>query len=212
VERDSGLRKITCVWKARLGSLFISSTDQSPSEAGPENGVGSKVIRQPAHEQPVGPVLRQGAIHIARLDQRAGLQGVLVQVLEGVFYVAEPKENNGIRLRMVSSFAGQPRPGSPLEFALGEGLVGQCALDKKRLVPEDKLETTVKDLVARMTGHSGPVLTMAKKAILGGMGLSLRDGLKHSMNIFLNELYRLEDSQEGLQALVEKRKPNWKNR
>jgi 1,4-dihydroxy-2-naphthoyl-CoA synthase len=25
-------------------------------------------------------------------------------------------------------------------------------------------------------------------------------------------LYRLEDSQEGLQALVEKRKPNWKNR
>jgi len=54
------------------------------------------------------------------------------------------------------------------------------------------------------------VLTMAKKAILGGMGLSLREGLKHSMNIFLNELYRLEDSQEGLRALVEKRKPNWK--
>jgi hypothetical protein len=44
------------------------------------------------------------------------------------------------------------------------------------------------------------------------MGLSLRDGLKNSMNIFLNELYRLEDSQEGLRALVEKRKPVWKNR
>ena len=67
-------------------------------------------------------------------------------------------------------------------------------------------------LVGRISGHSGPVLTMAKKAILGGMGLSLREGLKHSMNIFLNELYRLEDSQEGLRALVEKRKPNWKNR
>ena len=53
---------------------------------------------------------------------------------------------------------------------------------------------------------------MAKKAILAGMGLSLRDGLRNSMNIFLNELYRLEDSQEGLRALVEKRKPNWKNR
>jgi len=36
--------------------------------------------------------------------------------------------------------------------------------------------------------------------------------LKQSMNIFLNELYRLEDSQEGLRALVEKRKPAWKNR
>jgi len=32
------------------------------------------------------------------------------------------------------------------------------------------------------------------------------------MGIFLNELYRLEDSHEGLHALVQKRKPNWKNR
>jgi cyclohexa-1,5-dienecarbonyl-CoA hydratase len=81
-----------------------------------------------------------------------------------------------------------------------------------RLVPEAQLEKTVEEIVARISGHSGPVLTMAKKAILGGMGLSLRDALKQSMNIFLNELYRLEDSQEGLRALVEKRKPNWKNR
>ncbi len=81
-----------------------------------------------------------------------------------------------------------------------------------RLVPEAQLEATVAELIERITGHSGPVLTIAKKAILGGMGLSLRDGLKNSRNIFLNELYRLEDSQEGLRALVEKRKPNWKNR
>jgi cyclohexa-1,5-dienecarbonyl-CoA hydratase len=81
-----------------------------------------------------------------------------------------------------------------------------------RLVPEAQLEKTVEEIVARISGHSGPVLTMAKKAILGGMGLSLRDALKQSMNIFLNELYRLEDSQEGLRALIEKRKPNWKNR
>src|SRR5437762_2272935 len=81
-----------------------------------------------------------------------------------------------------------------------------------RLVPEPQLEQAVKDLVTRISGHSGPVLAMAKKAILGGMGLSLREGLKQSMNIFLHELYRLEDSQEGLRAMVEKRKPNWKNR
>lgn len=98
---------------------------------------------------------------------------------------------------------------------LGEPITAERALDLgivNRLVPEAKLESTVSDITSRITGHSGPVLTMAKKAILGGMGLSLRDGLKNSMNIFLNELYRLEDSQEGLRALVEKRKPNWKNR
>jgi len=97
----------------------------------------------------------------------------------------------------------------------GEAVTAERALELglvTRLVPEAKLESTVNELVSRIAGHSGPVLAMAKKAILGGMGLSLRDGLKQSMNIFLNELYRLEDSQEGLRALVEKRKPNWKNR
>jgi cyclohexa-1,5-dienecarbonyl-CoA hydratase len=107
-------------------------------------------------------------------------------------------------------------PKIALELVLtGEPVTAERALELglvNRLVPEAQLEATVKDVVTRMTGHSGPVLTMAKKAILGGMGLSLRDGLKHSMNIFLNELYRLEDSQEGLQAIVEKRKPSWKNR
>ncbi len=107
-------------------------------------------------------------------------------------------------------------PKTALELVLtGEAVTAERALELgmvNRLVPEAQLEATVNDLIGRISGHSGPVLTMAKKAILGGMGLSLRDGLKHSMNIFLNELYRLEDSQEGLRALVEKRKPNWKNR
>jgi cyclohexa-1,5-dienecarbonyl-CoA hydratase len=98
---------------------------------------------------------------------------------------------------------------------LGDAVTAQRALDLglvNRVVPEAQLESTVNDLITKITSHSGAVLTMAKKAILGGMGLSLRDGLKNSMDIFLNELYRLEDSQEGLRALVEKRKPNWKNR
>ena len=107
-------------------------------------------------------------------------------------------------------------PKIALELVLtGEPVTAERALELgmvNRLVPEAQLDQAVKDLVDRISGHSGPVLTMAKKAILGGMGLSLREGLKHSMNIFLNELYRLEDSQEGLRALVEKRKPNWKNR
>ena len=107
-------------------------------------------------------------------------------------------------------------PKIALELVLtGEAVTAERALELglvNRLVPEAKIEQTVNDLVSRITEHSGPVLTMAKRAILGGMGMSLRDGMKHSMNIFLNELYRLEDSQEGLRALVEKRKPNWKNR
>lgn len=107
-------------------------------------------------------------------------------------------------------------PKIALELVLtGEPITAERALELgivNRLVPEAKLEETVNEIIGRISGHSGPVLTMAKKAILGGMGMSLREGLKHSMNIFLNELYHLEDSQEGLRAIIEKRKPQWKNR
>lgn len=107
-------------------------------------------------------------------------------------------------------------PKTALEIILtGEPVTAERALELgmiNRLVPEAQLEKTVEDLVTRISAQSAPVLSMAKKAILGGMGLSLREGLKQSMDIFLNQLYRLEDSQEGLRALVEKRKPNWKNR
>jgi cyclohexa-1,5-dienecarbonyl-CoA hydratase len=107
-------------------------------------------------------------------------------------------------------------PKTALEIILtGEPITAERALELgmvNRLVPESQLDKTVDELAARIAVHSSPVLSMAKKAILGGMGLSLRDGLKQSMDIFLNQLYKLEDSQEGLRALVEKRKPNWKNR
>jgi cyclohexa-1,5-dienecarbonyl-CoA hydratase len=80
------------------------------------------------------------------------------------------------------------------------------------LVPENELQKKVDEVVARVTAQSGPVLTMAKKAIIGSIGLPLRDGVRNSMKVFLNELAELEDSQEGLRALVEKRSPKWKNR
>ncbi|HXN21448.1 MAG TPA: enoyl-CoA hydratase/isomerase family protein [Candidatus Dormibacteraeota bacterium] len=107
-------------------------------------------------------------------------------------------------------------PKVALELVLtGEPVTAERALTLglvNRLVPEAQLEKTVQEMVERITSHSGPVLAMAKRAILGGMGLSLREGMKNSMNIFLNELYRLEDAQEGLRAIIEKRKPLWKNR
>jgi enoyl-CoA hydratase len=80
------------------------------------------------------------------------------------------------------------------------------------LVPEEELVAKVDEVVGKVTAQSGPVLTMAKKAILGSLGMPLRDGVRNSMKVFLNELADLEDSQEGLRALVEKRAPKWKNR
>lgn len=107
-------------------------------------------------------------------------------------------------------------PKRALELVLtGEAITAERARDLglvNRLVPEAQLQAAVNELIGKIAAQSGAVLGMAKKAVLGGMGMSLRDSLRNSMNIFLNELYRLEDSQEGLRALLEKRKPQWKNR
>ena len=107
-------------------------------------------------------------------------------------------------------------PKRALELVLtGEAISAERARDLglvNRLVPEAQLQAAVNELIGKITAQSGAVLGIAKKAVLAGMGMSLRDSLRNSMNIFLNELYRLEDSQEGLRALLEKRKPQWKNR
>jgi cyclohexa-1,5-dienecarbonyl-CoA hydratase len=107
-------------------------------------------------------------------------------------------------------------PKLALELILtGEAITAERAKDLglvNRLVPEAQLDQAVAELLQRIAAQSSAVLAMAKKAVLGGMGLSLREALRYSMDIFLNELYRLEDSREGLRALIEKRKPEWKNR
>ena len=107
-------------------------------------------------------------------------------------------------------------PKRALELILtGEAITAERARELglvNRLVPEAQLQVAVNELISKIAAQSGAVLGMAKKAVLGGMGLSLRDALRNSMDIYLNQLYRLEDSHEGLRALLEKRKPQWKNR
>lgn len=107
-------------------------------------------------------------------------------------------------------------PKRAMEMVLtGEPLTAEEALSVRlinKLVPEAQLEATVEKLMGYITQHSAPVLAMAKKAIYEGLGMSLPNSLKHSQNLFLIELYKLEDTQEGLRAIAEKRKPHWKNR
>ena len=81
-----------------------------------------------------------------------------------------------------------------------------------RVVPEAELTKTVNDILARIGEFSGPVLEMTKRVISSCMGMPLAQAMKRSQDIYLNQLYSLEDVQEGLRAVVEKRKPVWKNK
>jgi cyclohexa-1,5-dienecarbonyl-CoA hydratase len=81
-----------------------------------------------------------------------------------------------------------------------------------KVVPESDLTKTVNEVLGRIGEISAPVLEMTKKVIGSTLGLPLDEAIKRSHNIYLNQLMDLEDAQEGLRAVLEKRKPVWKNK
>ena len=107
-------------------------------------------------------------------------------------------------------------PRRAMEFLLtGEPINARTALEiglVNRVVPRADLQSTVDAMVHRITDESGPVLQLLKRVIFNGTWMPFAEALKRAQDIYLNQLFELEDSQEGLRALLEKRKPVWKNR
>ena len=81
-----------------------------------------------------------------------------------------------------------------------------------RLVPENKLEQELKSILEKISSQSGPVLEMAKRVLYETIGMPLTQAVRKSADIYLNQLMDLEDTQEGLLAILEKRKPVWKDK
>jgi enoyl-CoA hydratase/carnithine racemase len=81
-----------------------------------------------------------------------------------------------------------------------------------KVVPEAQLDSYVESIVNKIGEFSGPVLEVTKKVIAGSQGLPLVQAMKKSQDIYLNQLQALEDVQEGIRAVLEKRKPVWKNK
>jgi CheY-like chemotaxis protein/GAF domain-containing protein len=65
----------------------------------------------------------------------------LVNAHQGVLYQMEIEDRP--RLRMLASYGNLTENGYPAELALGEGFVGQCALDKRRILIQEVPRDTV---------------------------------------------------------------------
>jgi cyclohexa-1,5-dienecarbonyl-CoA hydratase len=79
-----------------------------------------------------------------------------------------------------------------------------------RVVPMTDIEAEATAFVNKLTESSGPVLKMAKRAALLGLDQDRMNTYAQLDDLYLNELMKLNDAQEGLKAFMEKRKPNWK--
>ncbi len=90
------------------------------------------------------------------------------------------------------------------EEALTMGLVN-------KVVKEEELESATNEFLKPYLQLSAEVLRQTKKAIMTGLRDDLEPSLQVIEDIYLNELMKTADANEGLQAFVEKRKPKWKN-
>jgi HAMP domain-containing protein/CheY-like chemotaxis protein/signal transduction histidine kinase len=58
----------------------------------------------------------------------------LVDAQQGAFYVKEPSEDGGAMMKLLGGYAYTARKTLANEFRPGEGLVGQCELEKRRIL------------------------------------------------------------------------------
>jgi cyclohexa-1,5-dienecarbonyl-CoA hydratase len=81
-----------------------------------------------------------------------------------------------------------------------------------RVVPVEQLSAAADEMIGKLTALSGVVLRMTRRAArLGGQG-AFDQALGQVESLYLNELMKTQDANEGLAAFLEKRAPVWKDR
>jgi cyclohexa-1,5-dienecarbonyl-CoA hydratase len=76
-------------------------------------------------------------------------------------------------------------------------------------VPQAELSTTVEQTIGQLTELSGVSLAITKKAVYAWDAMHFDKGLARAEKIYLEELMKTADAQEGIRAFMEKRKPDW---
>ncbi|HEX8456195.1 MAG TPA: enoyl-CoA hydratase-related protein [Pyrinomonadaceae bacterium] len=80
------------------------------------------------------------------------------------------------------------------------------------VVAPAELEAKAQELLGRLRELSAPALELTRRALDLSRGERLEDALARVESLYLNELMKTEDANEGIKAFMEKRKPVWRNR
>lgn len=76
-------------------------------------------------------------------------------------------------------------------------------------VPDNQLAATVDAAVKQLAALSPGALAITKKAFYAWDAMHFDKGLARAEKIYLDELMKTPDAQEGIQAFLEKRQPQW---
>ena len=81
------------------------------------------------------------------------------------------------------------------------------------ILPVENFEEEAKKLVSeKLASNSAIVLQLTKRAFMEGVTQNYSESIKKIEDIYLNELMKTDDANEGLKAFLEKRQPIWKNK
>jgi cyclohexa-1,5-dienecarbonyl-CoA hydratase len=92
--------------------------------------------------------------------------------------------------------------------AVEAGRLGLC----NHVVPGAHLEPKLNEVLAKLRELSGTSLSFARQSLDLGRGRAIEDALSEQENIYLHELMKTQDANEGVKAFMEKRKANWRHR
>lgn len=94
----------------------------------------------------------------------------------------------------------------------GRTMLGSAAAEiglATRAVAEDRLAITVDECMALLCKLSPSSLAVAKKASYSWDAMHFEKGVARAEKIYLEDLMRTADAQEGIRAFLEKREPKW---
>jgi HAMP domain-containing protein/signal transduction histidine kinase/DNA-binding response OmpR family regulator len=144
----------------------------------------------------------------------------LVGAQHGAFYLADSTETE-TTLRYLAGYAFTEEDGVPKQFRIGQGLIGQCALEKERMlvtgVPDGYIRinsslggsapASVVVLPVLFEGEARAVIELASFSQFSDVHLAFLDLLTESIGIVLNTIaatMRTEELLKQSQALAEK--------
>ena len=81
-----------------------------------------------------------------------------------------------------------------------------------RAVPGERVEAALQESIQHFKNLSPAALAVTKKAMYAWDSIHFDKGLARAEKIYLDDLMRTEDAQEGINAFLQKREPLWKGK
>jgi len=81
-----------------------------------------------------------------------------------------------------------------------------------KVVPDDKLEEEANKMIKAVTSNSSVIIQFTKQAVYKTRLMEFNEALRVAENIYLVDMMQTEDAKEGINAFLQKRNPQWKNK